>query len=476
MTQPEQSRTGRRAAARRRSAPAPSTVAAVVVLVLAVAATVAAGIPRQAPDTSASGHGQLVDDVLAACPQGSAQARILTGSIPEPALGDSGSLAVRTSAGSTTKVPIRRGALTSLPAKDATALEATGPAAAGHFGDLLDDAHGNLSALPCLLPRSTWWFTGAGATLDHTSRLVIANVDPGPAVVDVRVLGEHGPLDTVGTRGITVAPNSVHTLSLTDIAPQGENLAIEVQASRGRVAAAVSDSFAASPGAAPGTDWLPDQRLPSRVVRVAPTPSRGSRPTLLLANPSSLTALVDVRIQGHNGVFTPTENAQIQIAPDSTRSIDLGSAFRHGAAGVLLRSRVPVLATVRSLASGDSLYAGAVRPLESPGSAAWSSAAHPQLLLTAGALPATAAVAAFDRSGHQVATTELQLSAGSTTSWKPPARADYLTVTPSQGAVHGAVVLNGAGVAELPLRGVPIHVQRPAVHPGTGGSAYSSSP
>ena len=468
MTAPEQPRPRRRAAARPGIRPAPSAVAAVVLLVLAVAATVAAGIPSPAPGTSASGHGQLVGDLVTACPQGSARARILTGSIPAPSLGDPGRLVVRTLSAATTQMPIRRGALTSLPAKGATALEATGPAAAGRFGVMIDEAHGGLTALPCMQPRSTWWFTGAGATLDHTSRLVIANVDPGPAVVDVRVLGEHGPLDTVGTRGITVAPGSTHTLSLTDIAPQGENLAIEVRASRGRVAAAVSDSFAAGPGAAAGTDWLPDQRLPSRVVRVAPTLGRVRRPTLLVANPSSLTALVDVRVEGRNGVFTPTENAQIQIAPNSTRSVDISASLGHGAAGVLLHSGVPVLAAVRSVASGDSVYAGAVRPLETPGAAAWASATHPQLLLTAGALPATASVAAFDRGGEQVAATELRLTAGSTNSWKPPARADYLTVTPSQGAVHGAVVLDGPGVAELPLQGVPIRLLRPAVHPGTG--------
>jgi hypothetical protein len=281
------------------------------------------------------------------------------------------------------------------------------------------------------------------------------------------VLGEHGPLDTVGTRGVTVAPGSVHSISLTDIAPQGENLAIEVHASRGRVEAAVSDSYAADPAAPTGTDWLPDQRLPSRVVRIAPTPGRSRQQTLLLANPSPLTALIDIRVEGKNGVFAPTENAQIQVAPNSTRSVDIGRALRHGAAGLLLRSPVPVLAAVRSVVSGDTVYAGAVRPLENPGAAAWLPAMHPQLLLTAGALPATASVAAFDRSGHQVGATQLQVTAGSTTSWRPPARAEYLTVTPSQGAVQGAVVLSGRGAAELPLHGVPIRVERPAVVPGT---------
>lgn len=464
--QPQRPR--RRAAVRRRGRNAGSTVAAVVVLLLGVAAVLVAGTRQPVPAAPPSAHGQPVTDVLAACGPGSHRARILTGSLPDPALGATGTLAVRDlSSGARRTLPLQRGSLTTLqPSDGVTALEASGPVAAGHFGMLVDPAGGALAALRCTTPRSTWWFTGAGATLDHTSRLVIANVDPGPAVVDVRVLGESGPISTIGTRGITIAPGSVRTIALTDIAPQGSNLAIQVQASRGRVAAAVSDSFASAPGAAPGKEWLPDQSTASRVVRVAATPSANRHETLLLANPTELNALVGLRIEGKDGDFRPVRHAQIQVPPGSTRAVDVSDAVEKQTGALLLHSRVPVLASVRSVSAGDSVYAGPVRPLEGAAAAAWGSGVHARLLLTAGALPATATVAAFDEHGDQLGTDQLQLPAGSTTSWRPPGRAEYLTVTPGAGTVYGSVLLSGPGSAEVRLDNLPVTLERPAVQPG----------
>ena len=474
MTAPAGPKAGRRVAARRGPRFLGAGVTPVVVLLLAVGAVLLAGARHPRVDRPASATGQPVTDVLTACPQGSATAQILTGSIPLPALGGSGTLSVAPLAGAATKTAIQRGVLTTLPAAGkATVVDAAGPAAAGHFGVLVDHSHGALAALRCSPPRSTWWFTGAAGTLDHGSRLLVANVDPGPAVVDVRVLGEQGPVDTVGTRGITLAPDSVRTFSLTGIAPKGQDLAVEVRASRGRVVAAVADSYAVGPGAPVGSDWLPDQRVPSRVVRIAAVP-QGSRPTLLLTNPSSLTALVGMRVEGPNGIFTPTQHAQVQVPAHSTRAVDISPAVGHETAGLLLRSRVPVVATVRSLAAGDSLHAAAVRPLEDAAAAAWPPGVRSRLLLTAGALPATASVAAYDERGHRLAGTVLHLAPGSTVSWRPPGHAGYLTVTPGDGAVHGAVVLTGSGVAEVPLEGLPIRVERPVVRPGPVG--YSSSP
>lgn len=458
----------RRAVVRRRFLPGAQTVAAVVVLLLAAAAVLAAGTRQPAPAPPPSAHGQPVTDVLAACPPGSHRAQILTGSLPDPTLGSTGSLAVRgLSSGAHRTVPLHRGSLTPVqPSDGVTALEATGPAAAGHFGVLVDSSSGALSAAPCQQPRSTWWFTGAGATLDHTSRLVIANVDPGPAVVDVRVLGENGPISTVGTRGITIAPGSVDSIALTDIAPQGSDLAIQVQASRGRVTAAVSDSFAAAPGAAAGKEWLPDQRSPSRVVRIAATPSGNRHETLLLANPTQLNALVGLRIEGKDGDFRPVRHAQIQVPPGSTRAVDVSDAVEKQTAALLLHSRVPVLASVRSVSAGDSVFAGPVRPLEDAAAAAWGHGVHARLLLTAGALPATATVATFDERGGRLGSELLQVSAGSTTSWRPPAHAEYLTVTPGHGAVYGGLLLSGPGSAEVGLSSLPVTLERPVVQPG----------
>jgi len=218
----------------------------------------------------------------------------------------------------------------------------------------------------CPSPASTWWFTGAGATLDHSSELVLSNLDPGPAVMDIRVFGPDGEIETIGTRGITVPPEEQTTVALTDVAPQGNDLAVSVVSSRGRLVAAVSDTFAPGFVASPGDEWIPAQVSPSRMMRLAGLPGKADGHTLVLANPSDLEALVDVGVSGETGSFTPTEGAQVGVPPGSVVSTDLTKTIGGRASAVTLRSTVPVTATVRSVVGAASAYAGSVHWLTGP--------------------------------------------------------------------------------------------------------------
>ena len=62
-------------------------------------------------------------------------------------------------------------------------VDAEGEAAAGLFGFRTDTSSGAGAVSACVAPRNSWWFTGLGADLDHSSQLVLTNLDPGPAVV-----------------------------------------------------------------------------------------------------------------------------------------------------------------------------------------------------------------------------------------------------------------------------------------------------
>ena len=69
---------------------------------------------------------------------------------------------------------------------------------------------------------------------------------------------------------------------------------VAVEASRGRVAAAVSDRVADGPAAPDGVEWLPSTEVPSRVVRLSGVPAGSRDRTLLVGNPSDLEALVEI--------------------------------------------------------------------------------------------------------------------------------------------------------------------------------------
>ena len=209
------------------------------------------------------------------------------------------------------------------------------------------------AAAPSASPRaplreSQWWFTGAGAGLDHSSTLVLANVDPGPAVLDLKVLGPDGPVETVATEGITLAPHAVRRVDLSEIAPQTDDLALE----RAAPAAAgwspsVDDSLrregvraARARSGCAGTD-LPEPNAPAR------RPARDvlGRSTLLVANPSDLEAVVDVRVAGRSGTFAPPASTRSpsRRAP-SRRSTSPGCCPKKEPVALRLRSRVPVVA------------------------------------------------------------------------------------------------------------------------------------
>jgi hypothetical protein len=387
-----------------------------------------------------------------------------------------GSLRAGAPGETSTSLQLRRGAFAPVPglgrAEDSEPLvvDAEGAAAPGLFGVQFQTAAGpgpagTMAADVCSQPRASWWFTGAGATLDHTSSLQLTNVDPGPAVIDVQVLGPDGPVKTLGTQGITVAPGESTTLDLTDVAPGGEELAVHVRASRGRVVAAVSDSYREGAGQDTGRDWLPAQANPSRSLRLAGIPAGKGARTLLVANPGEREALVEVRVSGDSGAFAPTGTEQVRIAPGAVESVELEKAL-PGSALVRLRGNVRVVASLRSITGTDTSYAAVVGPLSDVAAAPATGKGPTSVVLSGGALGGGATVTAYSADGDRVDSKRLDLPPDTTLSWKPAAKADYVVVEPeARGSVFGAVTLTGPGASVVPLAELPVHVRLPAVAP-----------
>jgi hypothetical protein len=364
-------------------------------------------------------------------------------------------------------VDVARGAIVDVPPDGGPTVVATGGPAAGLFGfRTARRAASTLAVSPCVAPRAEWWFTGAGGGLDHSSTLLLTNVDPGPAVVDLRVLGPDGEVETVGTSGITLPPESRKRIDLTDIAPQTDELALEVHADRGRVAASVLDSLSTGPSALPGQEWLPGADRASRTVLLAGLPARAANRTLLVGNPSDREAVVEVRVSGRSGAFVPAGLDPVTVAPGGLERVDLDDVLPAGEPVALrLRSRVPVVASVRSGGAADHAYGGPVAPLSAPAAAVLPDGTDGSVQLTAGRSAAEVTVAAYGDSGRLVTGTTVSLTPGATRAWAPPKSAGYVVATPSRGSVSGAVVYAGPGVAVVPLTALPIRVERPPVRP-----------
>ena len=446
-----------------------ATSAVLAVGALALAVTTGSGAQGR---PEALQVGDLVSHQTIACPSQPAPGSNSTyaeGTLGVVGLGSGGDVRQGPVAdsGTTLKAPTR-GRLTTLDGTSAAAVvTATGQLAAGLFGFRADvnSQAGTLAVTPCLAPRASWWFTGGGAGLDHASNLHLTNVDNGPAVVDLRVLGPNGEVETIGTRGITIAPGDEKSIPLGTIAPQTDELTLGVHASRGRVLASVDDAYAPSPGAAQGREFLRGDVDPSRVVRIAGLPTRASERTLVIANPSDRDAVVDVEAAGKSGRFVPAGLDSQVVPPGTTLAVKLPRSVGEGDATALqLHSQVPVLGTVRSVDGNDVTDAPPVLPIDGEAAAPVLRGARASVQLTAGSAPAKATVTAYDASGNEVESTTIKVAPRATASWTPKKKgAAYVDVAPLAGSVHGAVVYQGAGVSAFPLVPLPIRLVQPIV-------------
>lgn len=386
------------------------------------------------------------------------------------------------------KLDLARGRLATVPAAGGPPVRATGAAAAGLFAFRTDRTdRGTLAVASCLAPRARWWFTGAGAGLDHTSTLVVDNLDPGPAVVDLRVLGPDGEVDTVATTGIVIAARSQRRIPLEGVAPQTDEMALEVHAQRGRVVASVTDTIRDQPASDPGRDWVPGTEEPSRTLWLAGLPGGPFRRTLLVANPSDLEAVLTVSVSGRSGTYTPAGADEITVVPGGVRAVDLGRAAPDAeAVAVRLSSSTPVLASVRSTRDGDHAYAGAATALTGPAAAPLVPGARASVQLTAGSAATRVQMVAYDGQGHRLEGRTLTVAATATAVWSPAATTGYVVITPTdppgmdpgmdpggdpgigidRGGVRGAVTYVGGGLAAVPLMALPLRELRPHVEPG----------
>lgn len=469
------SRGGRRVAETRRSLRADRTATATVVLL--VLAALAVGLTRNPAPVAQAGPstGTQVDHALLGCPDdptAGLRSRTEIGLAPVegPAgpLGDGGRLEVGppTQGSATT---LARGTTRTVDSSPAPALEATGDAAAGLFG-FRSDRRGRATAVgACAVPRAEWWFAGAGAGLDHLSDLVMTNLDPGPAVVDVRVLGPDGAIETIGTRGITIAPGETTRIALADTAPQNDEVVVHVQASRGRVAAALTDRFAPEPGGPAGREWLAGAESPQRSLRLSGLPAKADRRTLLVGNPSDLEALVDLEVSGSRGSFVPAGFETLSVPPGSVRSVDVTDQFvGKEATSVRLTSQVPVVASVRSEVGADASYSGTVLPLDDPAAVPALDDVRTVVQLSAGTGGATARVTGYSGAGKETGTDEVTVDPASTATWQPATGTSYVVVTPVEGNVFGAATYTGrSGIAAVPLVSLPVRIELPGVVPAS---------
>jgi hypothetical protein len=329
-------------------------------------------------------------------------------------------------------------------------------------------SHGRGRALTgarCEAPSADWWFAGADGRVGYSDQLVIANPTATAADVSVSVWSVKGPLNTPRLAALPIPALSSVVVSVPAVAPDDATLAMHVHATSGAVTAALVDHrlTGLTPG---GSDWVPDTAPPARSLVVPGFPTGPGTRSLVLANPGSADATVNLRVVSTTGSFSPSGVNQVVLGAGQTQIVDLTKALGGVTGAVSLASDQPVLAEGLAVTTSGThppdlqWQAAANGGLSGPGAFADGVApagGHTLVLLTA---PAGAATVDLDSltGVHKTVT----VAAGHSTS------IDVTAMVGTHSATSGMVI--------TPVGSAPVYVTRSLSFSGVPGALTTSEP
>jgi hypothetical protein len=324
-----------------------------------------------------------------------------------------------------------------------------GPLAAGTVGTSTtvstEGVNRGMASVPCQLPGSDFWFVGASGATGRRDILELTNLDSVNAEVNVTVYSANGTLDVPNARGIVVPARGTTPLYLNLVAPKIRDLALHVESTGGRVAAALRDN--ATTGNEPaGVDWISPSAPPARSLVIPGIASGKGARIITLANPSDLQATATLTINGPNGPFKPAELSTMQIPAGTVKSIRLDSVLRGDPSTVTVSSDQPLTGSTRTIdASGqDFAVIGSAEALAGPAYLVLPGHSQPtQLQITAPSKTASVKFELRDVTGKLLAARSLDVLNGATTMipLKAQPRPTYLMVEQVKGSVVAAVTL-----------------------------------
>lgn len=293
-----------------------------------------------------------------------------------------------------------------------------------------------LTAASCQAPATESWLVGGATVLSSTAHLLLDNAGTTPAEVLLQVWGPTGPVDLTGERYL-VAPGAQEVVVLGGVAAEQRGLVVRVQASGGRVTAAVQDS--ALDGFTPvGTDLVVPGGAPATrqvVPGVAVTASQvddAAAPVLRLLAPGDVATTAHVTLLGADGSTTLPGVEDVALAPGEVTDVPLGG-LPTGAWTIVVDSSEPVVAAAEVTRTGTAGALDDVPPVDRAWAASVIGAddalvalpARVSATVTVGAVPAdlasgsgsasgTATLRVLGVDGDELVSEQLRIEAGST--------------------------------------------------------------
>ncbi|WP_028707368.1 DUF5719 family protein [Propionicicella superfundia] len=318
-----------------------------------------------------------------------------------------------------------------------------------------------VSLTSCRTPATESWVTGVRSSDDVLTDLVLTNLDKDSAAVDLTFYGADGEVAAPGARGIVVDALSQRSISLKPLVSQDGPVTIHVETSEGRVAAVARETVWQGTNAV-GTDWVAPGSAGTDVVVPGVAAGSGTR-QLVVTNPGDRSVTASVTALTGNGPVALEGAAQVDVPPQSTRTVSLETGLAQEAAAIRVTATSTIAAAVRAdtasagatsdiavASAGGALPQRAVLPV-----AAGTSATTSLLLSNASDTDAAATVRFTDASGASLGDETVSLVAGASASVEVPrTTAVAIEVETTRGSLHGAVVVtatlgkvHGIGIA-----------------------------
>ncbi|HVU72294.1 MAG TPA: DUF5719 family protein [Mycobacteriales bacterium] len=193
----------------------------------------------------------------------------------------------------------------------------------------------------CTPPVTDAYFAGVSTGAGVVSTLTLTNADDTPADVDVVGLTVDGEVSPSLTRGYQLGPHTTQKVKLADLAPDQDAMAVEVIATRGRVASSIDEL---RQGDKPqGVDPVPQQTQAASTLVIAGVPGSADNTltapsayhhTLTIGNPTGRDTTVSVEI-------TDAGQAATKDTPAKPGGRFVPSTAVGGTAGTLAQLLVP---------------------------------------------------------------------------------------------------------------------------------------
>ncbi|MBM7504189.1 DUF5719 family protein [Agromyces aurantiacus] len=319
-----------------------------------------------------------------------------------------------------------------------------------------------LAVAACAEPAAESWLVAGATDVGRSGLVLLANPGSVPSTVDVRVIGESGPVDAPGGIGVVVPPGTQRAVSLAGLAPNVRSTVVHVTSTGSPIAAALQHSVVL--GLEPAGVELSTPVAPPAVAQVIPglviADRRGIAPqedhaegddhpaVRLLATESATPVAIELR--DASGTIVSRIEAELEAG----RAVDIPlGTLDPGAYTALVTADSPVVAAARATVLGegddpvvaDLAWTAASAPLLDGAALAVPPGPQPVLhLANAGDVDAVATVA-VDGDAREVA-----VPAGGAASLD--LRSDARVVLTGVEGLYGSVSFSGdAELSSMPI-------------------------